>query len=435
MESEKNKSKNNLIVKFSEHWIVIPKLLYLTFSFFFYTLHAHRTQFVVQQYGVKKNVFSLYMAIPQFSSFVFGVFIASFNDRLGLQKYILLGVFVISTLLFMSFFYITNFILFLFIYTVYYCALSITLPLLDKIVLEYLDKTPGVSTSKYGTQRVFTPIGYMSLSFLLDFLVTNKKLASGGIAYEFDKLFWYGIVAGGIAFIATLLFVKNLPKKKTSSNLKLVWLLFRNEEFMFFILLIFLNGITRASMTNYLNVYFDDHYGFNRDDRNANNLNWWQYLHNTRKKSFCTITSGLIQLVFYVLSPNIIKKCGLLLPIFISQGFQLIRFLGYCILPAGHKYAFEFALILELNKGINFGLIQCSAVNLANKLCPPSLKSVSQIVYNGAFIAVATAISGFVCTGLLSTETSVGKIVPAGPYKLMFFTNLLITVLVIILMC
>ena len=428
-------NRRNIITRTAHYLLITPKILYLTFSFFFYALHSYRSQFVVQQYGVSKTSFGMYLAIPQLLSFVFGVYIASFNDRAGLQKLILMGVFGSATLLYTTFFYIKNFPLFLVIYTLYFCLVSITLPLLDKVVLEYLDKTPGVDSSNYGTQRMFTPIGYMILTYLMDVLVTNKKSSDGSMTYDFSSLLWYGVITGGIAMITTIFFVENLPRRENvPSNLKSALLLFKNKEYMFFIFLIFLNGITRASMTNYLNVYFDDHYDFNKDDANAADLNWWQTLHNTKKKAFCGIVGNLVELGVYLISPLILQKLGLLMPIFISQIFQLIRFSGYCLITPGYKNAFELALLLETCKGVNFGLIQCSAVNLANRLCQPSLKSVSQIVYTGSFVAMGSVISGFLFTAILSTQKSKGNVIPAGPYKLMFFTDLMITLFVMILM-
>ncbi|OQS53910.1 hypothetical protein EHP00_1522 [Ecytonucleospora hepatopenaei] len=419
----------NIFKKYAKRFLLIPKTLYFSYTFIFYALHAYRSQFIVSMYGAKKSAIGMYMAIPQCISFIFGVFIASFNDKLGIQKYILLAALSSATIIYTTFFFINNFALFMVNYVLYFCFVSITIPMIDKVVLEYLQGTPGCSTSDYGRQRLFVPLGFITIGFILDAIVGQSKNSSGVVSYDFSKMLYYGITAGIIAIATTLLFVKNLPRRENvSSNMSLIFSVIKNKEFMFFTFIILLNGITRASMTNYLNVYFDDHCGFSKDYSKEKDLNWLEKLHNNKKKAWAGMFGNGIELLIYFVSPYIISKLGLLQPMFISQIFQLIRFLGYYVLSNKSKHVFEWAMMLELCKGVNFGLMQSTAAALAMKFCAPNMKSIAQLVYSGTFVALGSVIAGVAFKYVFDSEKAVNNVVPVKAYKKMFLIDMLLTV-------
>ncbi|ORD94463.1 hypothetical protein ECANGB1_665 [Enterospora canceri] len=415
--------------------LIHPKLLYFATSLFFYTLHMYRSQFVTEMYGVKKSYWGLYFTIPQIASLVFGINAAAFVDRLGIQKWILVGSIGVAMALFGAFFAISSFALFLAIFTIYFSCVSVTIPLIDKVVLEFLDRTDGVEMANYGRQRMFCPIGYIVCCFILDYIVGTSQVG-GSVVYDFRPLIPYALVTGAAAIGAVLLLVANLPRQNAAqrSNLRLVGSLLRNSEFTFFILLIFLNGITRASMTNYVNVYYDDHLGFNKDNKNATGLSLYQWIHNGRKKAVAVLFGNITELAVYVLSAPIVCRYGLLLPIFWSQLAQVVRFGGYFLLAADSPIRFEVVLLLEMVKGVGFGLIQSSAATLAVRLVASDMKGTAQLVYNGAFIALGTVAAGVGFLFVFNAYKATGNMIPVAAYKAMFLIDGLLTLLCIGLM-
>lgn len=418
----------SMFEELNNRFVLVPKLLYLSNALCFYILHNYRGQFITERYGIKSSDFAMFMAIAQCISFVVGLYVAILNDQLEKQKQIVCGSLIIATVVFNYFFMTYDKTVFIVLFTIYLSFLSFTPPILDKFTLDYLINKKGCSINDYGRQRLFTAIGYMILNFILDEIIKTD-----GARYNFDGLRHLGIIAGIFAIIISYIFIYNTKSQKTSlSGFRMMSKLFRNGDFMFFILLIFLNGIVRASISNYINLFYDQHLNFKNAQTVSCSSNYQAFI-RPRKKSLTSFAGNIFEFIIFFVSPWIISKVGLVLPLFLSQIFQLVRCGGYYIISPKSTHLFEKAFCLELFKGLNFGLIQSTATSLALKFAGPNLKSTAQLIYTGTFIAIGNVFSGVLLKMILSRFESASVISLEG-YRLMFLINIIVTLLCMILM-
>lgn len=412
----------------NNRFILVPKLLYLSNALCFYILHSYRGQFVTERYGIKSSNFAIFMAIAQCISFVVGLYVAILNDQLEKQKQIVCGSLIIATVTFNYFFTTYNKTIFMLLFTIYLSFLSFTPPILDKFTLDYLVNKKGCSINNYGRQRLFTAVGYMIINFLLDEIIKTD-----GTSYNFDGLRYLGIIAGIFAIIISYLFIYNTKSQNISlSGFTMMSKLFKNGDFMFFIFLIFLNGIVRSSISNYINLFYDQHLNFKNKQIDPYYSKYQAFI-QPRKKSLAIFSGTILEFIIFFASPWIITKIGLILPLFLAQIFQLIRCGGYYKIGPQSIHLFEKVFCLELLKGLNFGLIQSTATSLALKFAGPNLKSTAQLIYTGTFIAIGNVFSGIVLKMILSRFESENGISLEG-YKIMFLINIIVSLLCMILM-
>ncbi|MCA9750353.1 MAG: MFS transporter, partial [Romboutsia sp.] len=216
-----------------------------------------------------------------------------------------------------------------------------------------------------------------------------------------------------------------------SSFLKLA----RNKEYAYFILIILLCGISRASMTNYLSLFYQD--VCKLGNKNVPNFNLPGFLKAPlglfyRNKIATTTLYGVaLEIVVFFNSSKIIDKLGLFWPMFLAQFFQLLRFIFYFTLDVDSKNVFMYCCLIELFKGLNYSLIHSSALLLACKLCPPSLKGPSQLIYSGTFVALGTVISGVLFNLAFKAKSNIPRDVAIEEFKKLFVINILLSVFII----
>lgn len=392
--------------KLNNKYLLIPKILYFTLAAAFYTFHQFRAQFIVEKYGMEKDKLGLYLSIPQAISFFTNIWAGSINDKSGKQKSIIVGFLLISAVFFQSFFFSNNLLLFWIEFTFYFSFLSATLPLLDKFMLDYVSAIPGMGPKTLGPQRVWCTFGYLATNFVVEHAISK----SGSDTYNYDNMQYFNIAVVGIAAVFLLLFVKNLPRRSFSSDmLTSTKALLGNFEYLYFIFIILLCGISRAFMTNYLGFYYSKVLKFNNQE-NTLNLFWplsaiadAGYNH---KQSTATLFGIAFDVIIFYYSAEITNKFGLFLPILLSQVFQTLRFVAYYNLSYQNPNSFAYCCLIELLKGASYSLIHLSALQLANSLCPPHLRTTSQLFYNGTFIALGTVLSGLVFMNFFSKGTT-----------------------------
>ncbi|KAM0679604.1 hypothetical protein GINT2_002252 [Glugoides intestinalis] len=392
----------NTFERLNKRYLLSPKILYFTLSTAFYIFHQFRAQFIVEKYGMEKDKLGLYLSIPQAISFFTNIWAGSINDSSGKQRSIIVSLLLISAVFFQSFFFSNNLLLFWIEFTFYFSFISATLPLLDKFMLDYLSAIPGMGPKTLGPQRLWCTFGYLAINFIIEHAITT----SGSNSYNYDKMQYFNIAAVSIAAIFLLLFVKNLPKRTFSSDLlSSTKTLLRNFEYLYFIFIILLCGISRAFMTNYLGFYYAKVLKFN-NQKNTLNLFWplniiadAGYNH---KQSTATLFGVTFDIAILYYSAEITIKLGLFLPILLSQVFQTLRFIAYYNLSYENPNSFAYCCLIELLKGANYALIHMSAVQLANSLCPPHLRTTSQLLYSGTFISLGTILSGLVFMNFFS---------------------------------
>ncbi|KAG0419310.1 hypothetical protein EQH57_0538 [Dictyocoela roeselum] len=347
-----------------------------------------------------------------------------------MPKVFLIGLLATSTFFFQTFFFasiqsIGDFMFWLnmLLYLVFISAIP---PLLDKFTLEYLNKMPNVSARTYGTQRMFGTLGYLIGNFIVEKLIsgdTRKK------DFNFDNLRGYQLEITVVAIVLCYFLISSYSRtgQHSGQDIRNSWIeLLTNWNYMFFIFIILLNGITRAGMTLYLSDYFKS---VLRLESYKLPKSWPGIIKapisilNDNVLSTTATFGVVLEIVCLFFSKNIIGVLGLYWPLLIAQIFQFLRFFGYYLLDHRNKNVFLYACLIEMMKGLNFGLTHASGVQIAAILCPPYLKATSQMIYSGTFVSISSVLAGFFYGRLFSSD-SIKDGDPTISEKVKMFRNL-----------
>ncbi|KAI5168478.1 hypothetical protein PAEPH01_0166 [Pancytospora epiphaga] len=417
--------------RLNEKLILVPKLLYFMMAMLFYTFHQFRGAFINSQFHVSKKQLGAYFGYIQLIAFLINLWIAGFNDRTGKQRMVLAGLVVSSAIFFQTFFVIQSAAIFWIAFGFYFSLISATMPLLDKVMLDYLTANPNTSPESYGVQRVFSSIGYLVTNFIIE-----QICKSGPGDKDFSNMAYYNAFIGVVVTSLIVLFIRNLPPHTNSNNYLLsISKLLRNFDFMYLMFIVLLCGIVRASMTVYLGLYYIDVLRL-KTDSPPMKLFWpfsylLEFFYN-HKQSTTTMFGVALEIIIFFNSARIIRKIGLFMPLLIAQFAQFARFVAYYNLHYDNSNAFLYCCLFELLKGLTFGLIQSSAAILVSRLVPPSLKTTGQIIYNGTFIALGTVLSGFIFQFVFSPGAKLSQEEAYNEFRSVFLINSFISVLIIV---
>lgn len=398
----------NHITKINQKLLLIPKILYLTLSAAFYSFHQFRGQFIIDRFGVEKSTLGFYLSIPQSISFISNIWIGSVNDSSGKQKTLIVTLLLASAVFFQSFFMTDSLLNFWIGYTCYFSLLSATLPLLDKVMLDYVSEIPGMGPKTFGSQRVWSTFGYLITNFIVEHMITVE----GSDKFNYDSMQYFNGFAVTIAAVLLYLFVSNIPRREavvTHNYFGAMKPLLRNAEYMYFIFIILLSGISRAFMTNYLGIYHSKVLNITTQEKNFSvfwPLDYFVEKAYEHKQATSTFFGVALEIIVFFNSSYVFNKLGYFWPILLAQIFQLLRFAAYYNLSYENENSFILCCLIEMLKGANYSLIHLSALQLANSFCPPHLRTTSQLVYNGTFVALGTILSGIVFKGFFSEKTT-----------------------------
>jgi len=296
------------------------------------------------------------------------------------------------------------------------------MPLLDKVVIEYLEKIPNLGSKTYGKQRVWATFGFVLTNYIVEKMTQTK---SGELDYS--QINVYNYFAGTAALVAVMLFVQNASiRSQERSATSSVFSLLKNREYLYFIFIILLSGITRASMSTYLSLYYQEVLHFSDPEPTRGNKIVDMFYRS--KISTAAMFGNVLEVIIFFNSSSITSYLGLFWPILLSQFCQLARFLLYFALDPQSNYVFEKSCFIELLKGANYGLLQTAAVQMATKLCPVHLRSSSQVLYTGTFVALGTVLSGIIFSLLFSSNTEQPEEVLLKEYRSVFMCDSVLTI-------
>ncbi|KAK1351217.1 MFS_1-like transporter [Hamiltosporidium tvaerminnensis] len=372
-----------------EKYLVLPKLLYFILSLHIYTLHSYRGLFAKKMFGIDEGLYGkvngILMLIAFFSNIAIGNLIDWFHQPVIISILMLIG----STICFLLFFIVKSILQFWMCFFVYVLFCSGLVPIIDRIILEFLSQH-NYSSEVYGKQRMFGTLGYVVACYSVE------KLVGGNDILEFSNLRIYLIGVTVLAVSISFCFYKRKTpfievKKKERKNTGIIDLL-KTKSYMFFIGIIFFIGLGRSVMTLYLTTYLSKVLKI-RGFECKNSWWFWKFINENPMATLAFFGVSVEVLILFFL--KYISKIGLYWPLLIAGIAQMIRFIGYYFLKNG-KMAFLWCCGIESMKGINFGLTHSSGVRLANSLCPEHLKSTSQMIYSGSFGGLASVIAGWV---------------------------------------
>lgn len=419
-------------------YIISPKILYFVLSMQFYTLHQFRSLFAKEVFKINEAKLGVYMGLIYFLTFFTNLGIAAINDKFNRPKSLLMTLVVLSAVAF-QFFYIQYFldkgtVTFLVVMFLYMMVNTPIISILDKITLEHLSKIPGLGSKTYGRQRLFGTVGYLTVNLFVEELVKSKTKKN---KYDFTLLKGFQLVTTIIAFFsACFLIGQGNAGTTTRQNIRSGFRnLLSNFNYMFFIGIILLNGISRASMTTYLSI-FQKHYlkveSYKIPSVIPVFIRYPIEVFNRNPLFAFSVAGVSLEIVIFFFSEPLTATFGLYWPLLFSQVASLIRFMAYYYVSPDTPHVFALSCIFELLKGVNFGFTHMVGVQLAAILCSPEVKATSQMFYSGTFVGLASMVSGFLFERIFKEVSMDDSSVSDGDKKLVYqrfyMINIMLTI-------
>lgn len=423
---------NNIEKKYT----VGPKIIFFFVYLTFFTLHQYIGNFVTEYFDFSKKIYGIMIGLILFVTFFTNIGIATINDKYNKPKLCFIIILVLASVSFQLFFvkpymriFRNMFWVNMFLYLMFNASIP---PLLDKIILDYLKKSPYTDELSYGKQMLFGSFGYLSANWILESLV-NAKNKKGSISkqYNYEILRMYQAVTTSIAIIVSLIFIHSNKGEKKRKNIMENWKkLFKNTAFLFFILIILLFGISRSAFGLYLNIYYIEVVQLS----GVKAPDWLPKLfYNlvsicvSRPLAVISLFSIVLEINIFFFSQSMMKRFGLYWPLLFAEILQFIRSSAYYYLNPHSDCVLFYICLIEMLKGVIFGLLQSCSVQIVNNLCPESLKTTAQMIYFGSYGAMGAVIAGFVFGHIMDTENKYDFAVKVKNYERFFVWNIIIT--------
>lgn len=389
----------NLLEKWENKFLFVPKILMLVVCLQYYTLHNLRHLFAIDKFDISVKQYGEFNAYIQCATFFSNITIGSFADRTGKHKKILVAL-ILTTCGLLSTFYISNimpfnaitFWLLLYVYQVFNLPKQ---PLLDKIIYSYLEEKPGCDVTEYGRQRAWGTVAYMTATFLVEMMVKSHK--NGVAVYNWNNLMWYSIIFTSLSVMSLLFLVHTKESVKNKQKTMGYIQLLKNKEYSFFIFIMFMNAITRQAMSNYLGSFQARILQIKPYKLPSSWPAWFcgfVNIFNNNYISTFTVFGTFFEITSMFLSGPIIRKLGYFMPLLLAQIISLVRFYAYYSMDKKGKHVFLWSCLIELVKGVYFGLAYISAFQIAARLAPDYLSATSQMIFQGVFNALGSLVSG-----------------------------------------
>ena len=227
----------------------------------------------------------------------------------------------------------------------------------------------------YGQFRLWTSVGYASISLLVGYLARNGT----------DIIFK---VSAGLFLLLALFNLFTLPSKPvTGRNLvtfRSLGIFFRNRRMFFFLLLIFFLGIAVAPLMQFINLYYND------IGASASFIGWVFFL------------QALPEIPAYIIGTRIVKRIGAEKMILLSMGISLLRLVFYGLITQP-----EVAIFFSIFHCITVAFFLIGVVDYIQARTPDHLQTTGQALiwafHYGAGISVGNLILGYLrdATGMM----------------------------------
>jgi hypothetical protein len=457
---------NNYLSKINEKYLIAPKAIYFIVNMQFYGFHQLKSAFAKDKFNISTEDYGKYTGYTQFITFFTSILIGNITDRTKKYQTSLLALIALSTMVFLMFYIDSiaglNSSMF-WVFLLFYLVLNNPKqPLLDKIMIEHLDKTSESGSRIYGKQRLWGSFALPLATFVSEWC-TNI----GDGEYNYDNLIHYNVIATIFAIAVVMIFfyprrrsgfeeaqetlkaektkenatsrVTNIPVGQADQNVRTsgnVFELVKNFEFMFFFVIIFLNAISRSALTIYLQLFHKEILMITPKEvpEDWNSVSKFFFSSFFDKPISILATAGVVfEIIILFVADKVINKCGYFLPLVIAQIISLARFLAYYLIDSENPYAYQISCGVELLRGMYFGLIHISSVYIATKMAPSYLRTTSQMIYQGTFGALGFLVSGQIFGNLFKSKLAkeLDFISKEQAYKQIFLINILIAVFTI----
>ncbi|ORD94075.1 MFS transporter protein [Enterospora canceri] len=389
----------NILEKWENRFLFVPKILQMVVCLQYYTLHNLRHLFATDFFKISIAQYGEFNAYIQCVTFFSNIYVGLLADRYGKHKQFLVSLLFATCGIFSVFFLngMVKFGAFMF-WTVLYVYQTFNLqkqPLLDTIIFDYLAERPDCTPEVYGRQRMWGTVAYTMATFIVENMVTSHQ--AGKPVYNWNNLLIYSLVFTGISTLSLIFLVKSSGKVKAHKSTTGYLTLMKNKDYAFFIFIMFMNAVTRQAMSNYLGN-FQARVLQIRPYSLPNAWPGWLKplvgLFNNNYISTISIFGTFFEIMAMCFSERIIYYLGYFKPLLLAQLMSLIRFYAYYSMDKNGKHVFAFSCLVELIKGIYFGLAHISGFVIAARLAPPYLAATSQMIFQGVFNALGSIVSG-----------------------------------------
>lgn len=434
--------------KANDRWLITPKLMYFTMNMVVYSFHLFRGAFITEYLLLDNKYVGLSGTLMGLVSFPCITMWSSFADAIGRHKFILSTITFGSVICFeMLFFRMGSLSLrliysmtFLVLYSAFLAGMQ---PLLDFEALELLSSKAGFSKELYGRQRLWGTIAYSCVTL--------------GGAYLIKMFNGFGVLAfimpaAAIVFVITLYFTalpdrpKPLTKKarleyferqkldqkmvqeqrqqqlnesdiklnippsdSTNANnnypsadpltdlskltepepaaegfahrrVKSPWrTLLTDANYMFFLFVVLMLGLARAVMTIFLALVWKT-----------------ELKMSTMEVAYAGAIFGMaLEIVVFFVAKYISPIMGNYWMLVVAQMAMVVRCWAYFFMPKSHEW-YWLVYVIELLKGLSFGMAHSAAIKIANEAAPEGLEATAQALYNSVYVQLPTIIAGLV---------------------------------------
>lgn len=227
----------------------------------------------------------------------------------------------------------------------------------------------------YGQFRLWTSVGYASISLLVGYLARNGT----------DIIFK---VSAGLFLLLALINLLTLPAKPvTGRNLvtfRSLGIFFKNRRMFFFLLLIFFLGIAIAPLMQFINLYYND------IGASASFIGWVFFL------------QAIPEIPAYIVGTRIVKRIGAENMILLSMAVSLLRLIFYGLISVS-----EVAIFFSIFHCITIAFFLIGVVEYIQARTPDHLQSTGQALiwafHYGAGISIGNIFLGYLrdTTGML----------------------------------
>jgi PPP family 3-phenylpropionic acid transporter len=283
---------------------------------------------------------------------------------------------VTSTIALLCFAFFATSLLSIVICTLVYsfCSMSI-IPLLDTLVLEYVDTTSKLS---YSHLRFWGAVGAAGGAQL------------SGLMISPDHAYYIFIAAAMPMFLSIPLVFRLKAGLNREGSIKMEFKDLRsvlsNKFLIIFLSVIFITGIGQTSIWFYLTVYIHDLGGSEQLSATAQSV------------------QGLSELPFYFITALLFRRIGL-------RNTLLVAFFGTVIRL--YLYSVNFTpmnvLFIEASNGISWTLFWVASVEYVNRMVKPQWRATGQSLLWAVYFG-AGQITGNILTGHLYEKMSMNKV-------------------------
>lgn len=227
----------------------------------------------------------------------------------------------------------------------------------------------------YGQFRLWTSVGYASISLLVGYL------ARQGTAIIFK-------VSAGLFLLLSIFNLITLPAKPVTGrslvSFRSFGVFFRNSQMVIFLLIIFFLGIAVAPLMQFINLYYND------IGANASFIGWVFFV------------QAIPEIPAYLIGTRIVKRIGAEKMILLSMLVSLLRLISYGLITVP-----EVAIFFSIFHCITVAFFLLGVVEYIQSRTPDHLQTTGQALiwafHYGAGISVGNILLGYLrdATGML----------------------------------